>query len=125
MELLREITEEYNADVLPLMEAITKSVKELKLTKKGGTVTNKMVKDYIKANPKLTAAAAAHALSAYKYYKSNQRNTIKLFAKSPYEKRLMTTVVKSMVDSKKFKLVKSRYAEGGKLWELKKIKSGY
>jgi len=125
MDLLREITEEYNSDVLPLMEAISKSVKELKLTKKGGTVTNKMVKDYIKANPKLTAAAAMHAVAAYQQYKTNKRNTVKLFAKTPYEKRMITNVVKSMLDSKKFKLHRTRYAEGGKYWELKQVRIGY
>ncbi len=125
MEFLKEITEEYSVDAIPLMEAISQSIKELKLMKKGGKVTNKMIKDFVKANPSLTASAEMNAISAYQQYKTNKRNTVKLFAKSPYEKRMIKRVVDSMIDSKKFKLHRTKYADGGKYYELKQIKIGF
>ena len=125
MDFLQEITEEYSTETLPLMEAITQAVKELKLMKKGGKVSNKMVSDFIKKNPKLTAAAAMNAVAAHQQYKTNKRNTVSFFAKSPYDKRQITKIVDAMIDSKKFKLLRTKYAEGGKFWELKKIKAGF
>jgi len=125
MDFLREITEEYSTETIPLMEAISQAVKELKMMKKGGKVTNKMVKDFISKNPSLTTAAAINALAAYKQYKTNKRNTINLFAKSPYDKRMMTQMITQMLNSKQFKLTKSKYADGGKYWELQKVKSGF
>lgn len=125
MDLLQEITEEYDSEVVPLMEAISQSVRQLQMAKKGGKVTNKMVKDFIRKNPKLTDAAAINALSAYQQYKTNKRNTVTLFAKSPYDKRMVKRMVDSMIKSKKFKLHRSRYADGGKYYELKQIKIGF
>jgi len=125
MDLLQEITEDYSSDVVPLMEAISQSVRQLQLAKKGGKVTNKMVKDFINKNPKLTDAAAIDALAAYKQYKTNKRNTVTLFAKSPYDKRMVKRIVDSMIKSKKFKLHRSKYADGGKYYELKQVKIGF
>ncbi len=125
MDLLKEVTEDYSVETLPLMEAISQSVKELKLMKKGGKVTNKMIADFVKNNPSLTAAAAVNAVSAYQQYKTNKRNTVKLFAKSPYEKRMIKRIVDSMLGSKKFKLHRTKYADGGKYYELKQVKIGF
>jgi len=125
MDLLQEITGEYDSEVVPLMEAISQSVRQLQLAKKGGKVTNKMVKDFISKNPKLTDAAAINALSAYQQYKTNKRNTVTLFAKSAYDKRMVKRMVDSMIKSKKFKLHRSKYADGGKYYELKQIKIGF
>lgn len=124
MKLLQEITEDYCIRTLPLMEAISQSIRELKLVKKGGKVTNKMVKDFMKHNSKLTAAAAMHAIASHQQYKTNKRHTVQLFAKSPYEKRMIRKVVDAMIGSKQFKLHRTKYAEGGKYWELVKVKSG-
>ena len=125
MDLLREITEDYNCETLPLMEAISQSVKQLQLQKRGGKVTNKMIADFIKRNPKLTTAAAFNAVAAYQQYKTNKRNTVNLFAKSPYEKRMISRVVDAMTKSGQFKLHRTRYADGGKYYELKQIKIGF
>jgi len=125
MKFLKEITEDYADDTIDLMEAISQAIRELKMGKKGGKVSNKLIKDFIKKNPSLTQAAAIDALASYKMYKTNTRNTISLFAKNPYDKRMMTKMVKSLTDSKMFKLHRTRYADSGKYWELKKIKSGF
>jgi len=125
MDLLQEIAEEYSSEILPLMEAISQSVKQLQMQKRGGAVNNKMIADFIKSNPKLTAAAAVNAVAAYQQYKTNKRNTVKLFAKSPYEKRMIRRVVDAMIQSKQFKLHRTRYADGGRYYELKQIKIGF
>ena len=125
MDLLKEITEEYNEEVVPLMEAISSAIKELKMQKRGGRVNNKMIKDFMKTNPKLTTAAALDALASYKQYKTNARNTISLFARSAYDKRMIKKIVDAMIGSKQFKLHRTKYAEGGKYYELKKVKSGF
>jgi len=125
MDLLQEITEEYISEPLPLMEAISQSVKQLQMQKRGGQVTNKMISDFVKKNPKLTTAAAVNALSAYQQYKTNKRNTISLFAKSPYEKRMIRRVVDAMTKSGQFKLHRTKYAEGGRYYELKQVKIGF
>lgn len=125
MDFLKDITEEYSSDVVPLMEAISTSVKQLQLAKKGGKVTNKMVKDFISKNPKLTDAAAINALASYQQYKTNKRNTVTLFAKSAYDKRMVKRMVDTMIKSKKFKLHRSKYADGGKYYELKQVKIGF
>jgi len=125
MDLLKEITEDYSSEVVPLMEAISQSVKQLQMQKRGGKVSNKMIADFIKSNPKLTTAAAVNALSAHQMYKTNKRNTVKLFAKDPYEKRMIRKVVDSMTKSGQFKLHRTRYADGGRYYELKQIKIGF
>lgn len=124
MSLLQELTENYACEVVPLMEAISSSVKQLKLAKQGGKVTNKLIADFIKKNPKLTTAAAVNALAAYKQYKTNKRHTISLFAKSPYEKRMIRRVVDSMKKSGQFKLHRTRYADGGQYYELQQVRIG-
>jgi len=125
MDLLRELTEEYSCETLPLMEAISQSIKQLHMQKRGGKVNNKMIANFIKSNPKLTTAAAVNAVAAYQQYKTNKRNTISLFAKEPYEKRMIRRVVDSMTKSGQFKLHRTRYADGGRYYELKQVKIGF
>lgn len=125
MSLLKEITEDYSVESIDLMEAISKSVRELKLIKKGGKVTNANIRAFIKKNPSLTQAAAINALSSYNQYKTNKRNTLSLFAKSPYDKRMVKRMVDTMTKSGLFKLHRSKYADGGKYYELKQVKIGY
>lgn len=125
MDLLQELTEEYDCETLPLMEAISQSVRQLQMQKRGGKVNNKMISDFIKSNPKLTTAAAVNAIAAYQQYKTNKRNTISLFAKDPYEKRMIRRVVDSMTKSGQFKLHRTRYANGGRYYELKQVKIGF
>lgn len=125
MDLLKEISEDYSCTEIPLMEAISKSVKTLLLSKKGGKVTNAMIKQFMKSNSKLTIASAMYAVAAHAKYKTNKRHTVSLFAKSPYEKRMVKKIVDSMIASKQFKLHRTRYAENGRYYELQKIKSGF
>jgi len=126
MNFLREITEDYSENVIPIMEAISQAVRELKLMKNGKKINNKAVKDFIKKNANLVNASAIQALAAHKMYKTNKRNTISFFAKDAYEKRMMTKMVKDLVKSGTFKLHRTKYAaKGGKYWELQKVKSGF
>jgi len=125
MDFIKEITTEYTCEPVPIMEAITSAVKQLQLQKRGGKVSNKSINSFLKSNPSLTAAAAINALSAYQQYKTNKRNTISLFAKSPYEKRMIKTIVDSMTKTGKFKLHRTRYADGGRYYEMRQVRIGF
>lgn len=125
MKLLKEITEDYSEEVIDIVEAVGKSIRALKLMKKGGKVSNAMIRDFMKKNPSLTAAATINALSAYQQYKTNKRNTISLFAKTPYDRRMVKKMVDAMIDSGQFKIHRKRWADGGQYYELKKVKIGF
>lgn len=125
MDLLKDITQNYGEEAVPLMEAITKSVRELKLAKRGGKVSNKSIRDFMKVNPKLTQAAAINAMASYSQYKTNKRNTISLFAKSAYDKKMIRRIVDAMTSSGQFKIHRTRYADGGRYYEMKQMKIGF
>ena len=125
MDLLKDITQNYAEETVPLLEAITKSVRELKLAKRGGKVSNKSIRDFMKANPKLTTAAAINAMASYSQYKTNKRNTVSLFAKSAYDKKMIRRIVDAMTNSGQFKIHRTRYADGGRYYEMKQMKIGF
>ena len=125
MDLLKDITQNYAEDTVPLLEAITKSVRELKLAKRGGKVSNKSIRDFMKSNPKLTSAAAINAMASYSQYKTNKRNTVSLFAKSAYDKKMIRRIVDAMTKSGQFKIHRTRYADGGRYYEMKQMKIGF
>lgn len=125
MDLLKDITQNYVEDTVPLLEAITKSVRELKLAKRGGKVSNKSIRDFMKSNPKLTSAAAINAMASYNQYKTNKRNTVSLFAKSAYDKKMIRRIVDAMTKSGQFKIHRTRYADGGRYYEMKQMKIGF
>ncbi len=122
MDLLREITEDYSEQPIDLMESITKAIKELKLMKKGGKVSNAAVRDFMKKNPTLTQASTINALAAYQQYKTNKRETISFFAKSPYDKRMVRRMVDAMTKTKQFKVHRKTWKDGGQYYELKQLK---
>ncbi len=122
MSLLKEITEDYSEEPIDLMENISKAIKELKLMKRGGKVSNANVRAFMKSNPTLTQAATINALAAYKQYKTNKRETISLFAKSPYDKRMVRRMVDAMTKTKLFKVHRKTWRDGGQYYELKQMK---
>jgi len=124
MDLLTELTNDYTEEPIDLMESVSRAIKELKLAKKGGKVSNKAIKDFMKKNPTLTQAATINALASYQQYKTNKRQTISLFAKTPYDKRMVKRMVDAMVSTKQFKIHRKTYKNGGQYYELKQIKSG-
>lgn len=119
MELLRELIEEYSEHI-PLMEAIGRSVRSLSMMKAGGKIAAKGAGDFFKANPALVVGAATLALDAYGKYKRNKRNTIRLHAKDPYEKKMMRDIVDSLTKSGKYKVERMKMEHGGRTWILKK-----
>lgn len=122
MTILTELTEDYNDEVVPLMEALEEAVAVMNSRKRGGPVKSaiKGAAGFFKKNPAVTIAAATLALDQYSKYRANKRNTIKLFAKDAYEKKMMTDVVDAITKSGRYKVVKSKYASGGKYWVLKR-----
>lgn len=126
MDLLTELTTEYNDEPINLFEALEEAVAVMGTMRntRGGPVKNtlKGAAKFFKKSPGVTIAAAALALDSYTKYKANKRNTIKLFAKDAYERKMMTSVVDAMTKTGRFRVVKTRYAQGGRFWVLKKLK---
>jgi hypothetical protein len=123
MDLLRELTENDNTiEAIPLVEAIEESVRSLQLQQKGGKInpTLKGAKDFFKSNPGLVSGAAALALSAYGEYQKNKRGTIRLHAKTAYEKRMMTSIIDALTKDGKFKVQRIKFEGGGKTWVLRR-----
>ena len=123
MELLQELVKDNDVEVIPLAEAINEAIRSLSMQHRGGQVKSavKGAAGFFAKNPALTDAAGALAMDALDQYKRNKRNTIRLFAKDPYEKRMMTDIVNMMTKSGKFKLRKTKYADGGVYWELRRL----
>ena len=126
MDLLTELTTEYTDEPINLCEALEEAVALAHTSRnsKGGAIKSKIkgAANFFKKNPGLTIGAATLALDSYTKYKANKRNTVKLFAKDAYERKMMTSVVDAMTKTGRFKVVKQRYAGGGKYWVLKRLK---
>jgi len=123
MQMLKEcytLTQE-QVDAIPLVEALEESVRELKLRKAGGAVKNSAVdlKGFFKDNKNLVGDAAVLALSSFNEYRKHRRDTIKLHAKSAYDKKMMTSIVDALKNSGKFKVQRIKFEKGGKSWILK------
>lgn len=115
-------TEQQEIDALPLTEALEEAVRSLNTQSKGGKVNGMIsgAKDFFKANPGLVTGAAALAVSAVSQYRKNQRNTIKLHAKTAYEKKMMTSIADALTKEGKFKLHRIKFEGGGKTWILRR-----
>lgn len=123
MDLLRELAhpEIEEIDALPLMEALEESIRSLNLQKAGGL--EKAVggaREFFAKNPALTVGAAALAVSAFGQYQKNKRNTIRLHAKTAYEKKMMTSIVDALQKEGKFKIQRIKFEGGGKTWILRR-----
>ena len=121
MRLLNECLElnQDRIEALPLLEALDESIKSLGLQKKGGLVKSG-VKDLFKANPGLVTGAATLAINGLNAYNKYLRNTIKLHAKSAYDKKMMTSIVDALKDSGKFRIYRIKYEGGGKTWIMRR-----
>ena len=109
MTFLQELVDK-QPDTLRLSEAIDAALLEEGIMQRAGS--------FFKKNPALTIAAGAMAINAYK---KNKRNTLRLFAKEAYEKRMMTDIADMLTRSGKYRLHKTNYADGGKYWEFKRL----
>ena len=122
MTLLIELTEDYGDEYIPLAEALEEAVAIMNTRSRGGPIRTAMkgAAGFFKKHPGVTIAAATLALDSYSKYRANKRNTIKLFAKDAYEKKMMTDVVDALTQRGKYRVVKQKYADGGKFWVLKR-----
>lgn len=124
MSLLRELVceNEDQIDAIPLMEALEEAVRTTDLRSKGGlTKAVGGAKELFAQNPSLAIGAAAMAVSAFAEYEKNKRNTIRLHAKTDYEKKMMTSIADALKQSGKFKLHKIKFEGGGKTWVLRRV----
>ena len=90
---------------------------------RGGIIRRGLQKagKFMRANPSLVVGAAALAVGAHAAYKRNKRNTITLFAKDAYERRMMTSIVDALIKGNKFRVVRTKFSSGGKSWVLKRV----
>ena len=114
---------EDRGDSIPLVEMLSEAVREIKLRKKGGVVQSASnpvdLRKFFKDNKKLVGDAAVLALSSFNEYRKHRRDTIKLHAKSAYDKKMMTGIVDALKNSGKFKVQRIKFERGGKSWILK------
>lgn len=117
MKLLEEIQNEVEAEkIIDLSEAI----RTLAL----GDTTGKYVSaSGVIMNPLIAGGAALLAMSAYDNYKKNKLYTTRFYAKTSQEMSFYDKIVKDLMKTGHYKLVKSKYISGGKLWELKRTGS--
>ena len=125
MELLRELAEpvieKEEVEAIPLMEALEEAVRNLGLSSPGGlTKAVGGAREFFAKNPALTVGAAAMAVAAFGQYQKNKRNTIRLHGKTPYEKKMMTSIVDALQKEGKFKVHRIKFEGGGKTWILRR-----
>jgi len=129
MSLLKEMVEltEETVDALPILEHLEEAVKVLDLRHAGGLlgpkhrqlVKGKAVHALFKTNPKLVTKAATLAINGMNDYNKYLRKTIKLHAKTAYDRKMMTSIVDSLKGSGRFKIWRVKYEGGGKTWVMR------
>ena len=71
-------------------------------------------------NPTALAVGALWAADSLRKYEKNKRNTTRFFAKSHEERTLYDKIVKDLMATGHYKMVRTKFVDGGKLWELKR-----
>ncbi len=110
------IAEDDNFEVVVLQESV--AARFAVRAKKGGIIS-KGVKG-IKANPGLAMAAGMLAVAGIATYNKNKRNTVRLFAKGPQERRLYKGIVDDLMKTGHYIKKREKHVQGGYLWELKR-----
>lgn len=126
--MLQELTTEYWDEPLPIFDALSEAVQKVAVKQtKGGPV--KGLKDaagIYARNKGLAVKAITNAVDSYSKSKATTlRHTIKLHGRSPYEKRMVKDIVDAMVKKGDYKVYKTSYKQGAKMWELRRKKGGY
>lgn len=127
MSILHELTTEYSDDPLPVVDALTEAVRKIaqKQTKGGPVKGIKDAAGLYSKNKGMAVKAITNAVNAYSKSKATTlRHTIKLHAKTPYEKRMVKDIVDAMVKQGSYKVYKSSYKNGGKEWEIRRKDGG-
>lgn len=88
---------------------------------KNSTQTEKSFKQFIKNNDFLKGVAIRAGLDSLSAYHRNKNMTARFFAKTTYERVLYKDIVKKLVKSGDYKLMKNKYINGGILYELVKV----
>jgi len=120
MSILKELSdkEQFN-DTIPLMEAIESSVEQVLGEKRNHA--DARFKKFFNNNKELVRDASVIAVSNFANYNKNTRKTISLHAKDAHERRTIGNVVDALVSSRKFKIHKTKFHSGRKIWIMKKV----
>lgn len=90
--------------------------------RKSTSIANKALqgaKDFF-SNPFVAGLTTLVAANAIQKYNQNKRYTTKFFAKTPEEKKLYDNIIRDLMATGNYKLIKTQYVDGGKLWVLKR-----
>lgn len=79
-------------------------------------------KSFIKKYPFLSGTALTVGMDALDSYKQSKRLTTRFFAQTPVERKLYKKISDDLVNTGKYKLVKTKRINGGVLYELKRNK---
>ena len=131
MNMLKELTDSEKFDItMPLMEAIEMAIFELidnepleeglshadRLKKR----SNSNFKKFFNSNRQLVQDASVIAVSNFNDWNKNSRKTITLHAKDAHERRTIGDIVDTLVKTNKFKVYKTKFHMGRKIWILRK-----
>lgn len=104
------------------METIEEGIKQFNLQTKASPI-EKIVggtKELIKKHPVVSTMAALWAANAVSKYYKNKKYTTRFFAKTYEDRKLYDRIIKDLMASGHYKLVKSKYVDGGYMWELQR-----
>jgi hypothetical protein len=74
-------------------------------------------------NPGLAGMAAGYAISALNKYRKNRKYTTRFYAKTPVDKKFYQKLVDDLLKTNNYRTVRTKMVDGGKLWELERIKT--
>jgi len=121
-ELYKQVLSEYYFDEYKIQVSINEGAIKTAITNTPGGII-KGVGGFFKKHPIATALLAQSAVVALHKYNMNKRNTITFFGKSVQEKDFYKKMIKDLVDGGHYKVVKNKYVDGGKLWQLMRTRS--
>ena len=125
--MLNELTTEYWDEPLPIFDALTEAVQKVAVKQtRGGPVKGiKNAAGLYAKNKGLAVKAITKAVDTYSQSKAaTLRHTIKLHGKTPYEKRMVKDIVDAMVKKGDYKVYRTAYEKGAKMWELRRKNAG-
>lgn len=103
-------------------ESVEDGVKQLNIQTKPSIIKGVVgaATEFASKHPFITGVAALWAYNAVKKYTQNKKYTTRFFAKTTEDKRLYDKIVSDLMKTGHYKLVSSKYVDGGKIWELQR-----
>lgn len=104
-------------------DLIEEGIGQIKLQSQPSLVSNIVggTTSFVKKHPIISAAAVLWVTNAISQYNKNKRLTTNFYAKTEAEKKTYEKIVKDLMATGHYELLKGGYyVDGGKLWTLKR-----